>query len=109
MKPNIIYSLINNCEPTSISVSLTLEDLRDFATTVAEEAVSRLSSTAKTPVKWLTADQVCEKLNINPATLWRWNKEGYLTNTKFGHRVRYSEEDVNNIYQAEKGGGVANV
>lgn len=89
---------------------LTVDDLRDFATTIVEETVTRLSSSApKTPVKWMTVSQVCEKLNINPATLWRWNKEGYIHGVKFGHRVRYSDAEVNNIYQAEGGGGCANV
>ena len=56
--------------------------------------------------RWLTAEEVCERLDVTRCTLWRWNKEGYLEGKRFGRRIRYAESDVARIKQTEKKGGI---
>ena len=88
---------------TNISVALTAEDLRLFAQEVAEATVAALNAKNEPDTNWLTAEQVSSLLGVDRSTLWRWNKEGYLPNFKFGNRVRYKESDVCRVQAAEKG------
>ncbi len=59
------------------------------------------NKSAEEPI-WLSSAQVCERLDVNRSTLWRWSKEGYLPGTKFGNRVRYKLSDVERVETAEK-------
>lgn len=47
----------------------------------------------------LTSDAVCQRLNITPSTLWRWNNTGYLTAHKQGKRNVYRLSDIKRIEQ----------
>lgn len=98
----MLQNYLNN--PQSVSVTMTAEDLQNFAREVAEETVRNLHEIRKEPVVWLTAEQVAKRLNKTAPTLWRWEKEGYLIPERFGRRCRYKESDVILIEQAEKGG-----
>ena len=88
----------------NVSVTVTIEDLRAFATDVANQVVSSLDKVSKEETVWLSIEQAAQRLGVNKATLWRWNKTGYLTGTKFGAKVRYKERDVARIELSEKGG-----
>lgn len=88
----------------NVSVTVTAEDLREFATEVANQVVSSLDREPKEDSAWLSVDQVAQRLGVNKATLWRWNKTGYLTGTKFGAKLRYKESDVVRIESSEKKG-----
>ena len=91
----------------NVSVTVTIEDLRAFATDVANQVVSSLDKVSKEETVWLSIEQAAQRLGVNKATLWRWNKTGYLTGTKFGAKVRYKESDVERIESSEKKGGAA--
>ncbi|MDE6236467.1 MAG: helix-turn-helix domain-containing protein [Muribaculaceae bacterium] len=51
---------------------------------------------------WLSPETVCERLGVTRPTLWRWEKENYLTPTRFGRRTRYRLSDVERIKGAER-------
>ena len=110
MKPLIILSMdIKSLltDTPNVSVTVTIEDLRTFATEVANQVISSLDRTSKEETVWLSIEQVAQRLGVNKATLWRWNKTGYLSGTKFGAKVRYKESDVERIESSEKKGGAA--
>ena len=90
----------------AVSVTMTAEDLQDFAKSVAEETVRNLSNVKEEHIVWLTPEQAAKRLKKSLPTLWRWEKEGYLTSERFGRRCRYKESDIIAIEQAEKKGGV---
>lgn len=91
----------------NVSVTVTIEDLRAFATDVANQVVSSLDKASKEETVWLSPEQVANRLGVDKSTLWRWGKTGYLSGTKFGAKVRYRESDVERIESSEKKGGVA--
>ena len=41
--------------------------------------------------------KVCEILDVDLSTLWRWNKKGYLSHIEIGGKRRYKMSDVNEI------------
>lgn len=90
-----------------VSVTVTAEDLREFATQVVNETIASMDATAKEEPTWLSPEQVAHRLGVNKATLWRWNKIGYLSGTKFGAKLRYRQSDVERIESSEKKGGKA--
>lgn len=100
-KTMLINELITD---NRISVTMTASDLEAFAQAVAEKTVASINNLNTEPVKWLTPSQVCERLDIDRSTLWRWGKEGYLEGVKFGCRIRYRESDVIRVEVAEKRG-----
>lgn len=42
----------------------------------------------------LSVKETAEKLGVEPGTLWRWDRQGYLKKVKIGRVVRYKESDV---------------
>lgn len=91
----------------NVSVTMTAQDLREFATQVVNETIASMDATVKEEPTWLSPDQVAQRLGVNKATLWRWNKIGYLSGTKFGAKLRYRQSDVERIESSEKKGGMA--
>lgn len=100
-----MIDFINHAQ--SVNVNLSVEDLQSLIQRTVEETISALCESGNKTIVWLSSDQVCKQLGISRATLWRWNKEGYLSGTKFGNRVRYRESDVERVEMAEKKGVVA--
>lgn len=90
-----------------VSVTVTAQDLREFATQVVNETIASMDATTKEEPIWLSPEQVAHRLGVNKATLWRWNKIGYLSGTKFGAKLRYRQSDVERIESSEKKGGAA--
>lgn len=99
---NMINKILSSDKP--ISITMGVDDLREFALSVAQETVKALNHVTEEKIVWLSAEQVCSRLSITRATLWRWGKEEYLCGFKFGNRVRYRESDVMRVEAAEKGG-----
>lgn len=92
-------------QPGSITVNLTASDLEEFARMVARETAESITTEEKKPSgTWLTPEQVCERLGKTRATIWRWDRSGYLRGQRFGGRLRYAESEVARVEAAEKGG-----
>lgn len=94
---------------TQVAYTISADDLRSLMSSVIEETIEKTITAQRKAMEpdvvWLSIEQVSQRLNVTPATLWRWNKEGYLTNYKFGARVRYKLSDVERIEETEKKGG----
>lgn len=41
--------------------------------------------------------QVCEMLDVDPSSLWRWRKRGYLVPAEIGGKRRYKISDIRRI------------
>ena len=83
----------------NITVSVSLADLKEFATVLIDNTKKELelvviSDKAET---YPSPKQVCEILNVDLSTLWRWNKRGYLCPAEVGGKRRYRMSDVNAI------------
>lgn len=80
----------------NISVTISLDDLREFVTEILESgpAATQAPVEVERSRELMTRDEVCEYLGVTKPTLHRWNKLGYLTNVHVGRKVRYLREDV---------------
>ena len=102
---DVMVNLIElaQCAP-AISITVTAEDLKDFATQLIAETKAELEQTVResNAEAYLTGEKVMEMLEISKATLWRWKQRGYLTPIRLGGNDRYRLSDINHIL--EKGG-----
>ncbi|MDE5675986.1 MAG: helix-turn-helix domain-containing protein [Muribaculaceae bacterium] len=97
-----IKALLQSDVKTPVSITLTADDLQKLIKQTVAETVASLDAATEAEIVWLTPKQVSERLNKDRVTLWRWDKEGYLSGVKFGNRVRYKLSDVERIEAAEK-------
>lgn len=69
------------------------DNLQRIIKSVVSEAIAEM----KEKESYLSADQVCQLLQVSKPTLWRWQKSGYLEPVRFGGKVRYKESDIKRI------------
>ena len=75
---------------------------KDDLENVVQNAVNRLLEKRENkPEVYLSAEETARRLKVDRSTLWRWNKDGYLTTTKVGYKVRYKLSDVERIQKGE--------
>ena len=97
-----IQDLLSNGANVSITVSA--EDLRTFFAEVAQQVINqeKAAQAAKNDVEMLNQAQVCSYLGVSKATVWRWEKIGYLRpSTRMGSRPMYNKTDVERIKKGE--------
>lgn len=92
-----IASMMEN--GANITVAITLEDLRRFHREVIAETKKELEERIAEDKgeRYLSIKQVCEMLDIDPSSLWRWRKRGYLAPVEVGGRRRYRMSDIRKI------------
>ena len=84
----------------NVSITVTADDLRVFLAEVAQEVMNKekAAQAAKNDVEMLNQAQVCSYLGVSKATVWRWEKIGYLRPaTRMGSRPMYNKTDVERI------------
>ena len=84
----------------NVSVTVTADDLRVFLAEVAQQVINqeKAAQAAKNDVEMLNQAQVCSYLGVSKATVWRWEKIGYLRpSTRMGSRPMYNKTDVERI------------
>lgn len=47
--------------------------------------------------KWLTGDEVCQRLRISPRTLQTLRDRGFIGHSQIGHKFFYKPEDVKRV------------
>jgi len=56
----------------------------------------------------ITKKELCEKLHINPVTVWNWQNKGWLKPISLGRKIFYKKSDINDLlergYSNSKGG-----
>ena len=75
-----------------IQYYLNKEDLETVLGTLVEGIISRYEVAKREPK--LTIKQVSQRLSVDPSTLWRWERDGYLIPTRLGRKVLYNESDI---------------
>ena len=84
----------------NVSITVTADDLRVFLAEVAQEVMNKekAAQAAKNDVEMLNQAQVCSYLVVSKATVWRWEKIGYLRPaTRMGSHPMYNKRDVTRI------------
>lgn len=83
----------------NITVAITLEDLRRFHQEVIADTKKELvrRSPRTEARRYLSIKQVCEMLDVDPSSLWRWRKRGYLVPAEIGGKRRYKMSDIRRI------------
>ena len=93
-----IQDLLNN--GANVSITESAEDLRVFFAEVAQQVINqeKAAQAAKNDVEMLNQAQVCSYLGVSKATVWRWEKIGYLRpSTRMGSRPMYLKTEVERI------------
>ena len=83
----------------SIRLEVSGEDLLAFSKSLIDRAKEELATQVAEARKerYLTKEQVKELCGVCDATLWHWNRKGYLKAVKVGNKVRYRASDIQRI------------
>ena len=84
----------------NVSITVTADDLRVFLAEVAQEVMNKekAAQAAKNDVEMLNQAQVCSYLGVSKATVWRWEKKGYLRpSTRMGSRPMYLKSEIEKL------------
>lgn len=86
-------------ENSNVTVAVSLNDLKEFAQEIIISTKKELEQqiTEANTEAYLSPKKVCEILEVDLSTLWRWNKRGYLCHTEVGGKRRYKMSDVQTI------------
>ena len=87
-------------EGANVYVTVSVADLREFFEEVVKDtaAKERAAQAAKNDVEMLNQAQVCSYLGVSKATVWRWEKIGYLRpSTRMGSHPMYLKTEVERI------------
>ena len=91
--------------PGSIRLEVSGEDLLAFSKSLIDRAKEELAGQVAEACKerYLTKEQVKELCGVCDATLWHWNRKGYLKAVKVGNKVRYRTSDIQRILGEQDG------
>ena len=94
MNLNNLFESGNN-----ITIAVSLTDLKQFAVDLIESTKKELEDVviADKAETYPSPKRVCEILDVDASTLWRWNKRGYLCPAEVGGKRRYRMSEVNAI------------
>ena len=84
----------------NVSITVSAEDLRTFFAEVAQQVINqeKAAQAAKNDVEMLNQAQVCSYLGVSKATVWRWEKIGYLRpSTRMGSRPMYLKSEIEKL------------
>ena len=84
----------------NVSITVSAEDLRVFFAEVAQQVINqeKAAQAAKNDVEMLNQAQVCSYLGVSKATVWRWEKIGYLRPaTRMGARPMYLKSEIEKL------------
>ncbi len=83
----------------NVTIAVSGADLKEFGMSLIAEAKS-LQPQQPTE-RYLSAEEVCQMLNVSANTLWRWNRDGYLRSIKVGRKSMYRLSDLNKLREGE--------
>ncbi|MFA6767881.1 MAG: helix-turn-helix domain-containing protein [Parabacteroides sp.] len=88
-----IKDLVNQ----NMQVVLNATDLKEFGLSLVQEVLT--GQKVKEPEKYLSTKEAARFLDIDPSTLWKWGKAGYLVPIRVGGKKRYKLSDIKKIYE----------
>jgi len=80
----------------NLKVEISAAELLETMRNVTAEIIERYEKKEQ-PEEYITRKQTAKKLDVNPSTLWRWERENYLVPIRVGGKVRYRLSDVERI------------
>lgn len=80
----------------AVTIAVTAAQLQTFAGDIIAEYREKIQR-EQTGEQYLSPNKVCELLDIDPTTLWRWDKKGLLHPLKLGGVNRYKKSDIDRI------------
>lgn len=83
----------------NVTLAVTLFDLNEWHKEIIQDTKKELENVVlmDKAETYPSPKQVCEILNVDASTLWRWNKRGYLTPAEVGGKRRYKMSDIKRI------------
>lgn len=100
METNSKIQLLMESDATILLISAS--DLREFAFAILDEAKKMAEEAEKKrKEKLLTENEVCKLLDVTHTTLWRWNRDGYLSMRKIGRRNMWAQSDIDRLTKEE--------
>ena len=85
----------------NVSITISANDLLTLFKEVAKDVAAKEKAQQEAMAagnETVTQSELCTRLIVSTATVWRWTKSGYLQPCgKIGHRPIYSMSDVNNL------------
>ena len=78
-------------------IVLSASDLEQAFRNILEEMLSQWEDEKRKEEKLITKAEARRRLGVNPSTLWRWDREGYLKARHKGRKVFYLESDVDEL------------
>lgn len=93
-----IQEILKAADGANITLSVTPADLKEFALTIIEEA-KKMAKAEKESEDYITLDEAMKICGVSRNTLWRWNRDKYLCNVKFGRKILYKKSDIDKLME----------
>ncbi|MDL2322760.1 helix-turn-helix domain-containing protein [Bacteroidales bacterium OttesenSCG-928-A17] len=78
-----------------------LMEMVEYAVRLSRQELEQQVADAKSET-YLTRDEASKMLSVDKSTLWRWNKQSYLTHVEVGGKRLYRMSDVKQILDGGK-------
>lgn len=94
------YDFIFSGSTTNVNITLTTEQLKEFAITVAEETANKILENKEE--KLYSRQEVIDKFGIAPGTLCNWYNWGKINKIKHGNRVYYPASEIERLSKIQQ-------
>ncbi|MGG7468318.1 helix-turn-helix domain-containing protein [Chryseobacterium arthrosphaerae] len=75
-------------------MQIDIESFGQFIQKLVREELEKIIPVHSEEKEFYTREETAKLLDVSFTTLFHWNNEGTLKNTKIGNRVYYSKEEV---------------
>ncbi|MDR3705332.1 MAG: helix-turn-helix domain-containing protein [Paludibacteraceae bacterium] len=97
----LVKELINS--DLNVTIAVKKSDLFDLFNefTAQKTALETALKKSETNEVYYSPAEVAKTLQVDLSTLWRWEKQGYLTGVRVGGKKRYRQTDLNKILEGK--------
>lgn len=82
-------------------ITMTIDEMNAAIAAAVNAAIDAREAKRNTT---LVSRKACaHRLKVDPSTLWRWNRDGYLRAIKIAGRIWYTEDSIRQIERGERG------
>ena len=94
---NNTFELVNQYPDVNITIKAgELKEWAEYIVRLTHQELEQQATNVKNET-YLGRDEVAEMLRVDKSTLWRWNKQNYLTHIEVGGKRVYRMSDVKRI------------
>jgi len=92
-----MFELVNKYPDLNITIKAgELKEWAEYIVRLTRQELERQVMEAKNEM-YLSRQETAKLLGVDMSTLWRWNKNGYLSHVETGGKRRYRMSDVKQI------------